>query len=187
MDNIDTLLEVASLMGKKPKIHVYNSARGHYRTINEAYESALRPGPEHDGRTTEEWSLGGYPALVAHNEPLETLPVEEREKVYLYLRMMNDSANSRPTFATENGLIGIAHSKNFDLSLQSKDGFIGVGDSKEVRTGDVVYVFLGASVHFILREVEDGQFRLICDAYVQGIMDGETMRKNLEIRQFDIT
>jgi hypothetical protein len=69
---------------------------------------------------------------------------------------MNHSANSRPTFGTENGLIGIANSRAFDLSLRSKDGLIGVGVSKEVRPDDIVCVFMGASIPSIPRQEKDG-------------------------------
>lgn len=99
---------------------------------------------------------------------------------------MNGHANSRPTFVTKNGLIGIANSKNLDLTLGSKEGLISVGDSKEMRPGDLVCIFLGASIPFILREEGDEKYRLICHAYVQGIMDGGIMKKNPQIRRFDI-
>jgi hypothetical protein len=105
---------------------------------------------------------------------------------YPLLRFMNDNANSRLTFVTKKGLIGMANSKNLDLTLKSKDGLVGVGNSKEVKPGDIVCIFLGASIPFILRKEADGRFKLVCDTYVQGIMGGEIMRKELTLRQFDI-
>jgi hypothetical protein len=99
---------------------------------------------------------------------------------YPLLRFMNDNANSRLTFVTK------TNSKNLDLTLKSKDGLVGVGNSKEVKPGDIVCIFLGASIPFILRKEADGRFKLVCDTYVQGIMGGEIMRKELTLRQFDI-
>ena len=51
----------------------------------------------------------------------------------------------------------MANSKNLDLTLRSKEGLVGVGGSKEVKPGDIVYIFLRASIPFILREEADGR------------------------------
>jgi len=135
-------------------------------------------------RATEKYSLAGFSTLVGYDGPLENLSASERDQSYSYLRFMNDHANSRPTFATRSGLIGLAHAKNFDVS--SKDGLRGVGDTKEVEPGDTLCLILGASIPFILREEADGKYRLLCEAYVQGMMDGEVMKKPPTIKDFDI-
>ena len=69
-----------------------------------------------------------------------------------YLTMMGYLYFRRP-FLTEKGFVGLAP------------------DVCEV--GDVVCVFLGARLPYVLREREDGTFQLIGEAYAHGIMYGE--------------
>jgi hypothetical protein len=42
-----------------------------------------------------------------------------------------------------------------------------------MRPGDVIVVLGGASLPFIVRPSEDGNFRLMGECYYDGIMDGE--------------
>ena len=51
--------------------------------------------------------------------------------------------------------------------------FMGLGPP-QAEVGDIVAVFFGSDVPFVLRPQED-KFRLIGEAHVQGIMDGEVM------------
>ncbi|KAI1360700.1 HET-domain-containing protein [Xylaria arbuscula] len=44
-----------------------------------------------------------------------------------------------------------------------------------IRPGDVVAIFKGAQVPYILRKLRNGRFQLVSEAYVDGIMDGETV------------
>lgn len=56
-------------------------------------------------------------------------------------------------------------------------GYVGIVPGA-ARMGDLVCVFYGGDVPFILREVEGGGgfYRLIGEAYVNGLMDGEGLR-----------
>jgi hypothetical protein len=54
------------------------------------------------------------------------------------------------------------------------DGRVGIGPDI-CQAGDVVCIFHGAKVPFVLRQVENGEYRLLGEAYVHGIMDGELM------------
>lgn len=66
----------------------------------------------------------------------------------------------------------------------SGKGFVGLAP-ESVEVGDIVCVFLGGKLPYILRERADGKFRLIGEAYVHGIMYGEAWEAkeppNLEI------
>ena len=55
----------------------------------------------------------------------------------------------------------------------TRKGFVGLvpGDAAE---GDVICVFIGVKVPFVLREDEDG-YQLLGDCYVHGIMEGEAL------------
>ncbi|KAI0425930.1 HET-domain-containing protein [Xylaria sp. FL1042] len=44
-----------------------------------------------------------------------------------------------------------------------------------IRPGDVVAILKGAQVPYILRTLRNGRFELVSEAYVDGIMDGETV------------
>ncbi|KAH6703073.1 putative heterokaryon incompatibility protein 6, OR allele, partial [Leptodontidium sp. MPI-SDFR-AT-0119] len=50
--------------------------------------------------------------------------------------------------------------------------------SEYVKQGDVVALIKGSQVPFILRRESDGQYQLIGEAYVDGIMDGEAMENS---------
>lgn len=66
-------------------------------------------------------------------------------------------------------------------------GFIGLGPP-EMKQGDVVCVFYGASVPFVLRPtgVERGPYRLVGEAYCDTIMDGEALEMGLETKTFQL-
>jgi hypothetical protein len=64
-------------------------------------------------------------------------------------------------------------------------GYIGLG-SRSIQPNDTVCVFQGADVPFILREKTNGRYELIGEAYIHGIMDGQFMKTNPEIRTFDV-
>ncbi|KAF2804945.1 uncharacterized protein BDZ99DRAFT_339206, partial [Mytilinidion resinicola] len=50
--------------------------------------------------------------------------------------------------------------------------------SEHVQPGDVVALIRGAQVPFILRRQSSGQYQVIGEAYVDGIMDGEAMESS---------
>lgn len=65
-------------------------------------------------------------------------------------------------------------------------GYLGLGPA-DVEEGDIVVVFLGVNVPFILRPVRD-KYALVGDCYVHGIMYGELMMTgHIEIEEFVLT
>jgi hypothetical protein len=58
------------------------------------------------------------------------------------------------------------------LPFITKKGHLGLSSVKIV-SGDVVAVILGSQVPFVLRFHDEGQYQIISEAYVDGIMDGE--------------
>jgi hypothetical protein len=62
--------------------------------------------------------------------------------------------------------------------LLASGSFLGIGPH-ETELGDLVFILLGAGVPYILRRhSQDGKLRLIGEAYVHGVMDGEAMERN---------
>ena len=64
--------------------------------------------------------------------------------------------------------------------FRSGKHYIGMG-SKSVEVGDQIWLLRGANVPFILRRAGNGNgnYRLIGEAYVHGIMHGEAMEGRL--------
>jgi hypothetical protein len=60
------------------------------------------------------------------------------------------------------------------LPFITKKGHLVLGP-EYVKRGDFVALIKGSQVPFILRRQSDGQYRLVGEAYVDGIMDGEAM------------
>lgn len=52
------------------------------------------------------------------------------------------------------------------------DGFIGLGPPS-VRVGDLVYVIAGHDITLVIRCADQDQYRIVGEAFVEGIMDGE--------------
>jgi hypothetical protein len=71
-----------------------------------------------------------------------------------YMAMMGDMRNRRPFMSTQ--------------------GYVGLGPAS-IQSGDIICVLLGAKVPYIFRAVDGGGFKLIGEAYCDGIMDGEIM------------
>ena len=58
------------------------------------------------------------------------------------------------------------------FSVEGK--LLGIGPA-QVQPGDKVYVIIGADVPFILRKTNDAGLKIIGEAYVHDIMDGEAL------------
>ncbi|KAJ4310661.1 hypothetical protein N0V94_008334 [Neodidymelliopsis sp. IMI 364377] len=74
-------------------------------------------------------------------------------------------------------LVGMMEKQTFFVT---KSGYMGIGPER-TRAGDQVWVFHGGNVPFVMRKVgkeEEGDgplLKLVGDAYVHGIMDGEAL------------
>ena len=67
----------------------------------------------------------------------------------------------------------------------SAEGYVGLGPAG-LQAGDVICVFLGAKLPYILRQSEIGTWTLVGEAYVHGIMYGEFMSDGLQTELFSI-
>ncbi|KAH8894210.1 hypothetical protein GQ53DRAFT_90789 [Thozetella sp. PMI_491] len=72
-------------------------------------------------------------------------------------------------------------SRNIELNCFSKrnlfttdSGRLGLA-AKSIKAGDEVWVLAGASVPFVIRPVQAGEYRLVTEAYLHGIMYGEAV------------
>jgi len=60
--------------------------------------------------------------------------------------------------------------------FRTKGNYLGMGTSS-VEEGDEVWALKGGSVPLVLRKVEPGLYRLIGEAYIHGVMNGEDVKK----------
>lgn len=97
---------------------------------------------------------------------LATVVLENMGKFDVYLSMLYRNLGRKP-FLTESGYVGI-----------------GPGGMKK---GDVVSVFLGAELPYVLRRAGDvGGWFLVGDAYVHGVMDGEIVEKGSSLETYEL-
>jgi hypothetical protein len=81
----------------------------------------------------------------------------------------------------------------FDIRVVTEDRrpFISANDILGIapaaaEVGDVVCILLGANVPFVLRAESGGRYRLLGEAYVHGIMDGQFLETNPPIEKFTL-
>lgn len=66
------------------------------------------------------------------------------------------------------------------LSVQ---GYVGLApDSAEI--GDIMVIFLGAKLPYVLRQTSDSRWRVVGEAYIHGIMYGEYFGRRRVSRDF---
>jgi hypothetical protein len=72
-------------------------------------------------------------------------------------------------------------------AFMTSQGYIGLGPGYLAK-GDVVCILFGGTVPFILRAQQSdyGGYRVVGEAYVHGIMDGEYMERNPETKDFKL-
>lgn len=91
---------------------------------------------------------------------------DETLGIHHYLVSLNTLAHRRRPFVTEQGLLGQG--------------------PLHVQTGDLVVIFMGHPVPFLVRKRVDTGYTLVGEAYVHGIMDGEFLEDNPVVTQFSI-
>lgn len=69
------------------------------------------------------------------------------------------------------------------FTTDNADAIIGTGP-EGLQAGDIVCVLYGGDVPFILHPDGQGQYTLIGECYISGIMQGEALDMGLEEREF---
>ncbi len=94
-----------------------------------------------------------------------SLAEEQNRAVYGYIRMLRINTHKRRPLITNSGYLALGR-------LDS-------------QPGDLLVIFLGAQVPFVVREIQNGIYRLIGEAYVHGVMDGQFIEESLSIETFE--
>lgn len=102
--------------------------------------------------------MANYHAFVRvlnsiHGEYRVPVTDEETAKADLFYFDVNLSCKGRSFFVTEKGYFGLG--------------------PHILRRGDVCHILKGARVPFMLRKADEGAYKLVGEAYVHGIMNGE--------------
>jgi hypothetical protein len=65
----------------------------------------------------------------------------------------------------------------------SKTGYVGLAPH-HVEDGDEICTFLGSNVAYIIRPIGDGEYNLVGETYVHGVMYGELMENDPPVRRY---
>lgn len=163
---------------RKHMVHWLRQAFGYLSNIEcEAYPNAkarkeavwktpildhfrLGQGTERAGAEAEK----GYDALLSEERETQE-PASIRLADIYFSQMMSASNGTRP--------------------FRTNKGYIGLGPAS-AEEGDLVVVILGCEVPFLLRKEDGGNYRLIGEAYVHGIMFGELFAHEPRIDTFHL-
>jgi len=69
--------------------------------------------------------------------------------------------------------------------FKTKEGYLGTG-VRSLREGDEVWILHGAGVPFVLRPQSNGNYRLVGESFVYGVMHGEVQGLSLPRRQITV-
>jgi hypothetical protein len=67
----------------------------------------------------------------------------------------------------------------------SKKGYLGLGPLGS-KAGDLVVILIVMDMPLVLRPADEGQYRIIGETYLHGVMDGEFMSQNYPAETFTI-
>jgi hypothetical protein len=67
----------------------------------------------------------------------------------------------------------------------TNDGRIGIG-LVTVNTDDAVFILSGFDAPFIFRKIDTGQYRLIGECYLHGVMDGEAVTDDVVLETLEV-
>ncbi|MCJ1403966.1 hypothetical protein MMC11_007189 [Xylographa trunciseda] len=137
----------------------------------------------------------------------DTYPAPERYRLHFrnylsrlsarnqaYLKTLARDEDVHTLLAMETNDLKVANSQNYQASIAytapyrkfftTARGTTGLGP-RSMRPGDSICIFSGGLVPFILRK-DGARHRLIGEAYVHGIMDGQAIWKNTTFEEFRI-
>ncbi|KAN0095751.1 heterokaryon incompatibility protein-like protein [Hyaloscypha variabilis] len=121
-----------------------------------------------------------YQSIISHNmdpqQPNMIPEVSFDEQMAEYPRLLRSEARRQYRVALD-----LQHDRRPFISLL---GYIGLVPTR-AKEGDLVVILCGAVQPFVLRRVGK-QYELVGEAYVYGIMDGEFMRTNPPVEEFEL-
>ena len=114
--------------------------------------------------------LETYKLNLGHLEFLEQQKVMKLEDSKKGLRDVKERGHESARYRSRMAEMG--NKRPFITAL----GYVGMGPSV-AQPGDIVVVFMGARLPYLLRPVKDRNFRFLGECYCDGIMDGEALNQ----------
>jgi hypothetical protein len=98
-------------------------------------------------------------------------------------------SNSEKTYTEQKDLVDYLARVNFSTQKRrafvTKRGYLGIGPV-HLEPGDSIVILLGAAVPFVLRNVDEEKYKLVGEAYVHGVMDGEYANDQSKVETIQI-
>lgn len=100
-----------------------------------------------------------------------------------FVDALDEEGNLTRTVDVQTGLVVMQYlvgAKMYNIGRNlcaTREGHIGCVPHGSV-VGDVIGIFQGGTVPFVLRKSEDGQYQLVDQCYIHGIMDGEALERD---------
>ena len=162
MDTILQWLQLADPLIRKGKL----SIDAFWRTLIGDPGKHIYPAPEQYGTHFESYLAhasarkAGYPGLLVSDKDHN---VSRDADSLLHQASLGYVASHRKFFTTNKCAIGLG--------------------PQSMRAGDIVCILSGGRVPFILR-AEGSEFRLVGEAYVHGLMEGQAVKNGVEMQEF---
>jgi hypothetical protein len=147
------LAEIKKLSGHSPNID-YSSRQQEQALWRTPIMDFGSDDAGHRFRATSVFHYGYQVLTGAANPPKECLA----DSIFEYVAAMSSNAKQMRPFVSSRGYLGLG-----PLLLEP---------------GNLVCIFFGANVPFILRKCQDSRYQLIGETYLHGIMDGEFMEQD---------
>jgi hypothetical protein len=105
--------------------------------------------------------------------PRDGVPTAEQSEMVLHDILEPDTINALPGFQAST-LVAFRHNCQGRSLFLTKDGAPGLGPLA-AKEGDIVTVLLGSMSAMILRPTQEGNYKLVGEAYCDGFMHGEAL------------
>ena len=116
--------------------------------------------------------------MMALKHKADTLDVDDFNDFMSRMQRMQDRALNLHSYV---GILSDLHNRRPFISDQ---GYVGMAPA-HAAPGDIICVIFGAILPFVIREdgLKNSRYRLIGEAYVHGICDGEFIEKNPDVEE----
>jgi hypothetical protein len=157
---------------------LYNLCQ-HRRLLSSVFNRKLSGYPYGDD---EDWRVA---ALIVSSsgqisDPKDGTPLRmTQEHALRIMQIIQDSKNQEKQPSKQND-VSLVYEYMMNISERAfrrrpfltSDGLLGIGPHG-LEKGDIVVIFMGANVPYILRKCKPQGYKLLGEAFIEGIMDGE--------------
>ncbi|CZR65662.1 uncharacterized protein PAC_15562 [Phialocephala subalpina] len=160
----------------------YDGAKSYFDDIANFCKFEWERGPKLD-QDTKKWVEGTWRIPCADQEGKYSGRDRASPTIHgAFLEVKQPNARYiRPSKARLN-YMKVLQSLHDRRSFSSKEGYVGLAPAHS-KSGDIICILFGADFPFIIREAVKGQYELVGEAFVYGIMDGEGLELGKEVEE----